>query len=269
MAEKRIKLIKGAKISIGAKLTLSVLAIAAILLVSCVISVMEYTRMNDYVSTLIAEDIEYINEANQLADMCSEYNLEILSVIGDDISQNIPHFDNRTFKEHCLLIPGSEELLYSYSAYMLTSMELEDVMGSDFIDTRTWYYERLQPRYQRLHQDFKELAEGIHTQLLKNSATYDRGFYRSMVPGIVAVGVGILLLMMLLFFVLAYYVKPLDGMRDALKAYRNSDKKYTFTFDGDDELSELNADIAEITADDQMLRKRISALKNRTAREQN
>lgn len=269
MAGKIIKIIKGARFSIKTKLILSVLSIAAILFVSCVISVMEYTRMNDYVSTLIAEDIEYLNEANKLADMCNEYNLEILSVIGEDISQDLPVFDDGTFRSHCDRIPGSEKVMYSYSAYMLTSAELDNVLESDFIDTRTWYYERLQPRYQRLHKDLNELIEGIHTQLQKNSATYDRGFYRSMVPGIVAVGVGILLLMMLLFFVLAYYVKPIESMLNALKAYRNSDKTYTFTFDGDDELSELNADIAEITSDDQMLRKRISALKNRTAREQN
>ena len=269
MVGKNLKTVKGAGISIRVKLTLSVLSIAAILFVSCVISVMEYTRMNDYVSTLIAEDIEYINEANKLADMCNEYNLEILSVIGEDISQNLPEFDDSIFRSHCIHIPGSEKVMYSYSAYMLTSAELENVLESDFIDTRTWYYERLQPRYKRLHQDLNELVEGVHAQLQRNSATYDRGFYRSMVPGIVAVGVGILLLMMLLFFVLAYYVKPIDGMRNALKVYRNSDKTYTFTFDGDDELCELNADIAEITSDDQMLRKRISALKNRTAREQN
>lgn len=269
MAGKNKKIIKGAGISIKTKLTLSVLSIAAILFVSCVISVMEYTRMNDYVSTLIAEDIEYLNEANKLADMCNEYNLEILSVIGEDISQDLPVFDDGTFRSHCDRIPGTGKVMYSYSAYMLTSAELDNVLESDFIDTRTWYYERLQPRYQRLHKDLNELIEGIHTQLQKNSATYDRGFYRSMVPGIVAVGVGILLLMMLLFFALAYYVKPVEGMLNALKAYRNSDKTYTFAFDGDDELSELNSDIAEITSDDQMLRKRISALKSRTAREQN
>lgn len=262
MFRKTIKIIKDLKLPIRAKLTLSVLSIAAVLLVACIISVMEYIRMNDYVSTLIAEDIDSINKANILVDMCNEYNLEILSVIGDDVSLELPEFDEEYFRSQCNLLPDSDELMYSYAAYMLTSRELEDVIQSDFIDSRTWYFERLQPRYQRLHQAFRELTERIHVELMENSAMYDRGFYRSIVPGIVAVGVGILLVLMLLFFILANYVKPLDGMLDALRAYRTSDKRYTFTFDGDDELEELNDGIGELVSDNQLLRKRVAALRS-------
>ena len=42
------------KLSLKAKLVLSLLSIVAILLVSSVISVMEYSRMSNYVSELIA-----------------------------------------------------------------------------------------------------------------------------------------------------------------------------------------------------------------------
>ena len=151
--------------------------------------------------------------------------------------------------------------MYSYAAYMLTSLELEDVMQSDFIDSRSWYFERLQPRYDRLRSDLDKLSSSIHQDLAKNSATFDRGFYRSIIPGIVAVGVGLMLVVMLLFFVLAYYVNPLYKMLDGLNAYRLSDKKYTVRFDGDDQLSELNDGISEIAGENQQLRRRIKELR--------
>ena len=144
---------------------------------------------------------------------------------------------------------------------MLTSLELEDVMQSDFIDSRSWYFERLQPRYDRLRSDLDKLSSSIHQDLAKNSATFDRGFYRSIIPGIVAVGVGLMLVVMLLFFVLAYYVNPLYKMLDGLNAYRLSDKKYTVRFDGDDQLSELNDGISEIAGENQQLRRRIKELR--------
>lgn len=253
------------------KFIVSLLSIAVMLLVSCIISVMEYTRMSNYVSGLIADNVNSINVASRLSETSNSYNLELLAVIGDETSMELPDFDENFFKENCAALRNSEvsasvrsladSVMYSYSAYMLTAMELEDVLQSDFIDTRTWYFERLQPIFSRLSSDIDNLSSAIYHDLEKNSATFERGFYRSVIPGIVAVGVGLLLIFMLLFFVLTGYVNPVYRMLDSLKAYRVNDKKYNYRIDGDDQLTELNENIAELTSENQQLRKRITALK--------
>ena len=92
--------------------------------------------------------------------------------------------------------------------------------------------------------------------------TFDRGFYRSIIPGMVAVLVGLLLILMLLFFMLAYYVNPIYRMLRSLDDYRTCNRKYSYDFDGDDQLSELNDGISELAAENQQLRRRISALKH-------
>ncbi len=253
------------------KLVLSLLSIAAILLVSSTISVMEYSSMSNYVSELIAEDVSSINVANKLADMTNTYNLEILGEIGNGEDARLPDFDDEYFKSHCdslrlsrstnSVYPVADSLMYSYAAYMLTSMEFEDVVASDFIDTRNWYFSRLQPRFDRLRSDLDKLTSAVYDDLEANSATFDRGFYRSIIPGIVAVGVGLLLVLMLLFFILSYYVNPLYRMLSSLSDYRAMDKKYTVSFDGDDQLSELNEGISELANENQQLRRRIKALR--------
>ena len=136
------KRIRERRLSMRAKLVLSLSSIAAILLLSSLISVMEYTSMSNYVSDLIADDISSINVANRLADMSNTYNLQILEVIGDETSLRVPDFDDEYFKSHCDSLrmsvasnqvrPLADSVMYSYSAYMLTSLELEDVMQSDF-----------------------------------------------------------------------------------------------------------------------------------------
>ena len=108
----------------------------------------------------------------------------------------------------------------------------------------------------------------MYGELKKNSLTFQRGFYRSIIPGTVAVGVGLLLIMMLLFFVLAYYVNPIYKMLSGLDAYRSSNKKYTYDFDGDDQLSELNDGISEIIVENQQLRKRLADLRSRMNNEE-
>ena len=260
-------------LSLRAKLTLSLSAIAVILLISGIISFIEYRSMSSYVSDLIADNINSINVAQRLSEVTNTYNLEILSVIGDD-SASLPNMDREEFVSHCdslkknltsvSLLPLADSVMYSYSAYMLTTLELEEVLLSDFIDSRTWYFERLQPKYNHLRNDIDALSAGMYNDLKKNSQTFERGFYRSIVPVIVSICVGLLLVMMLLFFILAYYVTPVNRMLASLKNYRSYNKKYTYTFDGDDQLSELNAGITEITAENNQLRTRLTALRNST-----
>ena len=270
---KALKKLKAVRLTLKYKLVLSLLSIAAILMVSSTISVMEYTSMSSYVSTLIAEDIRNINLSRRLSEMSSSYNLEILEAIGEGAGSRLPDFDDEYFKTNCERLrmshtinqayPMADSVMYSYAAYMLTSLEFETVVNSDFIDNREWYFGRLQPRFDRLQSDIDNLTTAIYEDLQKNSATFDRGFYRSIIPGIVAVCVGLMLVLMLLFLMLSYYVNPLYRMLEGLSAYRSSDKKYTVKFDGDDQLVELNDGISELAGENQQLRRRVRELRKR------
>ena len=259
-----------AKFGMRGKFVVSLLLIAAILLVSSTISVLQYSKMSTYVSGLIADDISSLSASNKLASMSDSYNLELLKKLGEQGDVTLPNFDVAYFRSQCDSLrmasnntsyAYTDSVLYSFAAYMLTSQEFPDVAQSDLIDSRDWYFNRLQPKYDRLRSDIDQLSYSIHQALVKNSETFDRGFYRSIIPGIVAVMVGLLLVLMLMFFVLSFYVNPLRKMLAGLSAYRSTDKKYTVRFDGDDELVELNEGISEIAGENQQLRRRIKEIR--------
>ncbi len=259
------------------KMTLSLSAIAMVLLLSSVISILEFRRMSNYVSELIADDINSIDVAQKLANVVDKYNLQILTVIGDDSVNSLPDFDQRRFVTACdslkgafsgkKMMPLTDSVLYSYSAYMLTSLEMEEVIKSDFIDSRTWYFERLQPVFNRLRSDIDKLSQAMYDELRANSENFDSGFYRSIVPGFVTVLVGIVLVLLLMFFINAFYVNPLNKMLDALDNYRSYGRKYSYTFDGDDQLKELSDGIAELSGENRQLRHRISQLRDKSKEE--
>ena len=77
---------------------------------------------------------------------------------------------------------------------------------------------------------------------------------------------GLLLVLMLMFFILSYYVKPIYKMLDGLNNFRSYNKRYNYTFEGDDQLSELNAGITELAAENIQLRKRLANLRNAQSR---
>ena len=264
------------RLSIKSKMVLALSAIAVVLVVSGIISYVEYRRMSTYVSDMIAEDIKSINVAQKLATVTDDYNLQILAVIGDDNLHSLPDFDQQGFVFYCdslrssfsgdKVLPLTDSVLYSYSAYMLTSLELEQVVKSDFIDSRSWYFERLQPSFNRLSGDINRLSEAMYDDLRANSEEFDSGFHRSIIPVAVAVGVGVILVLLLMFFIISYYVNPLNRMLEGLDDYRSMGRRYGYTFDGDDQLAELNEGIAELTEENRQYRRRIKLLKETQSR---
>ena len=263
------------RLSLRMKLTLALSAIAVVLLMSSIISVLEYRRMSNYVSDMIADNVRNIHVTQQLVDAVDTYNLQLLAVIGDDKLSSLPDFDRGAFLSHCdslkeslgsaRTVPLADSVIYAYSAYMLASLELEDVLESDFINTRDWYFERLQPIFGRMRGYLQRLGNSMYEELAQNSRNFDSGFFRSIIPGIVAVSVGILLVFMLLFYMLVYYVKPIYGMRDYLQNYLSYRRRYGFTFDGNDQLADLNNSITDLTEENRQLRRRIADLKEKQA----
>ena len=264
------------RLSLKTKMVLSLSAIAVVLIVSGIISIVEYRRMSNYVSDMIAEDINSINVAQKLSAVTDAYNLQILTVIGDDSVNSLPDFDQQGFVSYCdslrsifsveNVLPLTDSVLYSYQAYMLTSLELEQVIQSDFIDSRTWYFERLQPSFHRLNGDIDRLSQAMYADLQENSGDFDRGFYRSIIPGIVAVGVGVILVLLLMFFITSFYVNPLNKMLEGLDEYRSMGRRYSYSFEGDDQLAELNEGITELTEENRQYRRRIKLLKETQSR---
>ena len=260
------------RLSLRMKITLSMSAIAIVLLMSSVISVLEYRHMSNYVSGMIADDIRNIHVAQRLVDAVDTYNLQVLAVIGDDNLSSLPDFDRTGFLNHCdslragfgegRVVPMADSVLYAYSAYMLASMELEDVLLSNFIDTRDWYFTRLQPLFGRLRDYLDRLGGEMYADLQQNSENFDSGFYRSIIPGAVAVAVGILLVFLLMSYILVYYVNPIYRMNRSLRDFLTYRHRYTYTFESSDQLGDLNASVTELTEENRALRRRNAALRD-------
>ena len=183
MLQKFLRKLRGYRMSMRTKLTLGLGSIAAMLLLSSVISVLEYRRMSNYVSDLVAENIRNINVAQKLVSMCDEYNLKVLAAIGEEHQvTSVPDFDRDAFMALCdglrtsiaseEAFPLADSVVYAYSAYMLASLELPAVIASDFINTRDWYFNRLQPRYNRLRSDIERLSNAAYMDLQTNSMTF-------------------------------------------------------------------------------------------------
>lgn len=267
---------KEKKPSMKKKLFFSLGSLAMILLLSSVISIIEYRRMSDYVSELIAANIKSINLSQKLADLTQEYNDQMLAVVVQNDISLMPDFNLDYFNAQSdslrssftssRMLPKVDSVVMSFDAFMKTSLKFDEIFLADNVNTGEWFFGSLQPRYTKLRQDLMSLNEVIHDELLRNSADFDAGFYRSIIPGVVSVGAGLLLIVLLLYFTMAYYVKPIYRMSDGIDSYRLTGRRHVYDFDGDDQLANINAGVTELIEENVEYKKRIKALRDERER---
>lgn len=259
------------KPSMRRKLFLSLGSLAMILLLSSVISVVEYRRMSTYVSDLIAANIKSINLSQKLADITEEYNHQMLAVVVQNDISMMPEFNLKYFNSQADSLknafrkrsahPMVDTVVTSFNDFMTTSLKFDEVFLADNVDTGEWFFGTLQPCYNNFRKYMISLNEMIHEELKQNSANFDDGFYRSLIPGVVSVGAGLILVILLLYFTLLYYVNPIYKISEGVDNYRLSSKKYRYTFDGDDQLVNINSGLTELIDENLELKGRIKALR--------
>ncbi len=271
MIPKSLRRKKESRPSMRRKLFFSLGALAALLLLSGVISILEYRRMSDYVSEMIAANIKSIVLSQRLADITEEYNHQMISVVVQNDISLMPDFDlddfnamadslrNSFTSNHSL--PMVDSVTVSFNAFMNTSIKFDEVFLADNVNTGEWFFGTLQPVYNKFRQDIGMLNDSIHSELRSNSADFDAGFYRSIIPGVVSVGAGLVLIMLLFYFIMVYYVNPIYKIADGVRNYRLSGRRHNYEFDGDDQLAEINAGVGELTEENIELKKRIKILR--------
>jgi hypothetical protein len=271
MLLKFIKRRKESMPSMRRKLFLSLGSIAAILLLSSIISILEYRRMSTYVSDLIAANIKSIGLSQKLADITEEYNHQMLAVVVQNDISIMPDFNLAYFNAQADSLKNSftsgnplpmvDSVALSFNNFMTTSQKFDEVFLADNVDTGEWFFGTLQPSFNKFRQDMAVLNEMIHEELRKNSADFDAGFYRSIIPGVVSVGAGLLLVFLLLYFIMMNYVRPIYRISDGVDNYRKYGRRHGYTFDGDDQLANINEGVAELIEENLELKKRVKALR--------
>ena len=247
--------------------------IAAVLLLSGVISILEYRRMSDYVSELISSNIKSINLSQKLSDITREYDQQMLAVVVTNDITLMPEFDIEDFTAQADSLKASvksplgmemiDTLVVSFDAFMKTSMKFDEVFLADSVDTGEWFFGTLQPRYSKFRHDINVLNESIYEDLQNNSADFDAGFYRSIIPGVVSVAAGLILIFLLLYFIMVNYVNPIYRISDGIDAYKATGRLFKYNFDGDDQLGNINSGVSDLIDENHELRRRVKALKEK------
>jgi len=248
------------RIGIKSKVLYGCIVICAVLFFSGAVSIFEYSKMNSYVSDVITDNISSINTSRELLSVAEEYNRNLMNNLiiknasdsigkfpGLEDEHLIKIFDNlkknfATPEEHAV----ADSVVYAYVAYMQVVTEAEQIWQKGYNVRQQWFFSRLQPVYLEFRAYMLNLTQVCQDILVKNSATLQYGFYRSLMPGVVSVIFGLVLTLLLNYYLNYFLINPLLKITKGIKGFRKFGKSYDVKIDNDDELSDMNDSVRDI-----------------------
>ncbi len=251
------------------KLLMSLSFIAAILLLSNFIAILEYNRMRNTLTESISANVNSLNAAQELSLLADDHNMQILNAVNmgvktiDTLSKiDIePYFEiiatSIEEQEHS----SARKLMASYDIYRQAANRYNELSARGERLEHLWYLQNIKPLYATMRYDMEAYKSAVNEDLTYNSKNFEAGFYRSIMPGTVANMLGLVLIALLAYFIISFYVNPIYKMLNHLQSYRETGKRYTYEFEGDDQLTEINSAIADIIEENAILKKRIKDLK--------
>jgi len=248
------------------KISLGFVVIGAILFLSSIIAIFEFNRIRHSVTDLMKDNINSINTSRMLLELTDEYNFMLLSSVIMDSTLNSAEvvYDDR-FEKYIGSIKSqfaseaeiatADSLSVAYKRYLAEISLASNIMKLSVSERKEWYNNKLMPVYNNLKNYKRQLGLLTQGALAKNTAGLQEGFYRSIMPGIIAVAAGILLVLLFNYFLNLYFISPILLISRGIKSYKEFNKSYTVQFDNEDELQDLNGEIRSLIEEHKNLKK--------------
>lgn len=256
------------------KIYLGFVVLGFILLLSSVIAIFEFVSMRKSVSKLVTDNIASINTSRMLLEVADEYNFKLLEGIRADSLAVLPEIPNiqkdKRFVSFLSEVRGkfttreekamTDSVKYAYVAYAHIIIEAPQIWQTGYQQRGDWYFGKLYPVYMQLRIYIGHLSSLSQRALVENSKNLSEGFYRSVMPCVVAVAIGIILLLLFNYYLNFYFINPLERITKGIKHYRQTRKSYTVNLESDDEMQELNDNVKDIIIENKQLTKKNNSI---------
>ncbi|MBR3030871.1 MAG: hypothetical protein IKH93_06975 [Bacteroidales bacterium] len=248
---------KKARRTIRRKVRTGFTILGTILFFSSVIAVFEFVRINRASSGVVNDNILSINEERSLMESSEQFNLALLEMLGEETApedfsnsihdsfvstlENLP--DNFTTEQENRY---ADSVRFAYAAYMQVVMEAPEIWEQGAAARQEWFFGRVQQYYSYLRNYINDLNSISNAALQANSEMMESTFFRSMMPAVAALIVGLIVILLFNAYLNYYVIKPVSKMGKGVKEFVRFGKDYNITFDNDDEISDLNDALTDL-----------------------
>ncbi|MFI3330324.1 MAG: hypothetical protein R3Y38_00790 [Rikenellaceae bacterium] len=234
------------------KITTGFVSLAIILFFSGVISLLELSSLSSSTTALLDKSKQNMETAKQMLDAVQNQNTALLQMVITGTSEQdsvylaeVENFEI-ALKKASLTVRDLEALNDIYIARESYNILIDNNIDKIEQTDKQWFVNIYKTNYYNLTSAIKNYMIQSQEDLAGDAVSLESKAHRAITPGILALGVGILILLMFLFFINTYLVGPVVAMQKSLKAFINAKIPFQVKMQGQDEVAELKENIEEL-----------------------
>ncbi len=233
------------------KIMLGFTVLGLLLFFSGLISYFELNRLSKVAKTSIDNSYRTMELSKTMLDAVQDQNTALLKMLMAGGSS----YDSALVAGRARFAAALEEVkTLSRDPHLLDSVQAATLRYNNTVERRIndplseqgnveWFMEVYEMPYSALTSSIKNFMISSHRTLDNRTVQLENNAYRAIMPGVIALGIAILLILMFFYFVDTYYIRPVLRINQALGLFLRSKVPFKVTMEGRDEVYQLKENV--------------------------
>ena len=238
--------------SLRGKVMISFLGLVVLLIFSSVVSLVELRRIGSQTQSILAESNRNMTLASELLDAVEDQNhsLQQMFLRGDMSYDTV--YSKRLLELSESLAAAQEQQTVGIDSVQAAFERYTEVskfyrIRSAIGDTE-WYSSDYAEAYHTLIAAIREYMMSSQVALGPRAMAIEQNAYRAITPSVITIGVILIIVIMLWYFLDMYGVQTVVKVNRALGDYLKYGIRYNANIKGNNDIEELNSRIEELIA---------------------
>lgn len=240
---------------IKTKILAGFIIIGSMLFLSGAIAIYELKTLGNSIHNLLNDNLRSIEISRVMLSASSKMDHGLLMAItgdklkGERLVKDGEALYQNSFQQAMqnITVKGEAKIVENVKKSHLTYMSLVDsVFNSPILKDVNWYYREFVPAEEALNKSIEDLITVNQTALYKSSRLMEEGTYRAFVPGLIAIGTGIIFVILFNYFINIYFVNPILRITLGVENYVKHFMPFKVKVETDDEISHLKKAIDKL-----------------------
>lgn len=245
------------------KIVIAFLSLGFVLFFSGLISFLELRRLSDKSQDLLDKSSSVMDISKRMLDAIQDQNTALLQIISsnDSINKSLYIEAQQNFEDALAQATTTIKDLSDLDSVYVAYQKYGDAIAkyqhkSEIKDDLSWFMMVYKDYYYKLTNSIKSYMSSSQNSLSRQASSLEGYAYRATTPGIITLGVAILIIVMMFFMLDFYLIKPFVNISSSLKNYLTSRIPFRVNVEGKDEVAELNESIETLIAESKNSSKR-------------
>lgn len=239
-------------VGIRKKIKVGFISLAVLLFFSGMISLFELSRLSRSTKEQLDSSQRNLEISKRMLDAVQDQNTALLQIVvlGDSNLDSLYEAGVRAFDDALMqatvTVRDLAELNSIYDARRTYNEVIATHLNGGQADNIHWFVRTYQSSYYNLTTSIKNYMISSQDIIGKKATQLESTAYRAITPGILTLGVAIIILLLFLFFIDIYFAKPVVTIQKSLAGYIKSKIPFNVKTEGKDEVAELKDQIEEL-----------------------